>query len=109
MIELDTKDFLDAIRRIKPQKLLNRVKLQEVWIGYGEDTFILELEGAEVTKSAQGSWDGFATISLEKLLAFLNIPPVSSVTRIEFSDGVLKIDSTKIKSDWFLADPARQT
>jgi len=106
-IELDTKDFLDAISRIKPQKLLKRVKLQEVWIGYGEETFVLDLEGAKVTKSAKGSWEGFATISLEKLLALLKIPQSSSITRIEFADGFLKIDSSKLKSDWFIADPIR--
>lgn len=99
-IELSRDDFLGAIKRLKPQRMLKSFAHKEMQIGLFKEEAIFCIEGATTRRSASGVWDGFACVSYGLLLPFLKIKPAGDRVRLEFDQERLRIGSTRFQSRW---------
>jgi len=110
-IELSRDDFLEAIKRLKPGRMLKSYHAKELQIGLDNGEAIFCIEGAITRRSAQGAWNGFACISYGMLLPYLKVKPETERVRLVFDQGRLKIGTARFQARWIGAsmdaDPAR--
>ena len=110
-LELSRDDFLDAIRRLQPARMLKSYLNKELQIGWHEGQAMFSVEGAHNFHQARGQWTGFVCVPFAMVLPYLKVPPVSDPVRLVFEDGVLQIGTTRIKarrvaiSRWIILNP----
>jgi len=102
-IELDRDDFLDAIRRLKPSRMLKSYQAKELQIGFDGAEVTFCIEGATTRRPAQGAWNGFACISYGMLLPYLKVKPETERMRLVFHNGRLKIGTARLQARWISA------
>ncbi len=104
-IELSRDDFLEAIKRLKPGRMLKSYQTKELQIGLDGEEAIFCIEGATPRRPAQGSWHGFACISYGLLLPYLKVKPEAERVRLVFDQGRLKIGTARFQARWIDTSP----
>lgn len=104
-IELSRDDFLEAIKRLKPGRMLKSYQAKELQIGLDGEEAIFCIEGAITRRPARGAWNGFACISYGLLLPYLKVKPETERVRIVFDQGRLKIGTARFPAGWVDASP----
>lgn len=104
-IELYRDDFLEALKRLKPGRMLKSFQTKEVQIGLDNGEAIFCIEGATTRRPASGAWNGFACISYGMLLPYLKVKPETGRVRLVFDQGRLKIGTTRYQARWVDASP----
>ncbi len=104
-IELSRDDFLDAIKRLKPGRMLKSFALKELQIGLVKEEAVFCIEGATTRRPASGVWNGFACVSYGMLLPYLKVKPEVDRVRLELDQGRLRIGTTRFPSRWIDASP----
>ena len=104
-IQLSREDFVDAIKRLKPGRMLKSFLLRELQIGFIDGEVIFAVEGASTRRPAKGQWDGFACLAYGMLFPYLKVKPDSDPVRLTFDAGRLKIGTTRINARWISATP----
>jgi len=99
-IELKRDDFLDAINRLKPKRLLKSYAILELQISFLNSEVIFCVNGAETKKPAIGEWSGFVCLRYGLLLPFLKIKPQSDPLKIEYVDAKIKIETARLTAKW---------
>lgn len=97
---LETRDFLAAIKTIKPHRVNAAAKLSECQLGYVAGEAVFCVNGVQTRRPAAGNWPGFASFRLEYLLAFLKVPPAGDQVVIRYADGKAKIASIYVPATW---------
>lgn len=104
-IELSRNDFLDAIKQIKPGRMLKSFLLRELQIGLVNGEAIFAVEGASTRRPAQGCWNGFACLAYGMLYPYIKVRPDTDPVRLTFENGRLKIGTTRFQARWIEASP----
>ncbi len=104
-IELDREDFLEAIKRLKPGRMLKSYQAKELQIGFEGDEVIFCIEGATTRRPARGAWNGFACLSYGTLLPYLKVKPETVRVHLVFEHGRLKIGTARFQARWIDASP----
>jgi hypothetical protein len=104
-LELTREDFLSALKRLKPGRMLKSYLTKELQIGLLNGEAVFCIEGAQTRRPATGQWTGFACVSYGLLLPFLKVPPDADPVRITFDDGRLRIGTVRFSSRWIQASP----
>lgn len=104
-IELYRDDFLEAIKRLKPGRMLKSYQAKELQIGLDGEEVIFCIEGATTRRPARGAWNGFACISYGMLLPYLKVKPETERVHLVFDQGRLKIGTARFQARWIDASP----
>lgn len=104
-MEVSRDDFLGAIKRLKPARMLKSFAFKELQIGLVKEEAIFCIEGATTRRPASGVWNGFACVSYGMLLPFLKVKPEGDRVRLVFDQGRLRIGSTRYQARWIDASP----
>jgi len=104
-LEISTDDFLDAIKRLKPGRMLKSYMTKELQIGFLKDEAVLCIEGAQTRRPARGKWNGFVCISYGMMIPYLKVKPETETVRLTFKDGRLSIGITRFKVQWIEVSP----
>ena len=106
LITLKTKDFLDAIGRLKKpdnpfeQKTKKRTKIintQECYVSLNRTEAVFSTELVRVhCPIISGEWKGYAITNLASFLIFLKVKPVGKEIKISYTDGKLAIDTLSV-------------
>lgn len=104
-MEISRDDFLDAIKRLKPGRMLKSFSLKELQIGLVNEEAIFCIEGATTRRPASGVWNGFACVSYGMLLPYLKVKPEGDPVRLGFDQGRLRIGPARFQSRWIDASP----
>ncbi len=99
-IELSRDDFVDAIRRLKPGRMLKSYERKELQIGLVVGEALFCIDGAITRRPASGVWNGFACVSYGLLLPYLKVKPEGDRVRLEFNQERLRIGSARFQSRW---------
>lgn len=94
------KDFLSAVRAIKPKRVNVADKLSEFQFGFIDGEAVFCRHGAQTRRPASGNWPGFACFRFAMMLAVLKIPPPGDPIEIRCSGKTLQIGSTKVSVRW---------
>jgi hypothetical protein len=104
-LEISTDDFLDAIKRLKPGRMLKSYMAKELQIGFLKDEAVFCIEGAQTRRPARGHWNGFVCISYGMMIPYLKVKPETENLRLTFKDGRLSIGFTRFKVQWIEVSP----
>jgi hypothetical protein len=105
-LELDTADFVDALKRLKPKRGGKATIAQlETQISLIDDEAVIVVNGALTKCDGSGDWRGFVCLSYGFLLPFTKIKPNADRLRLEYADGKLKIETAKITALWIETSP----
>jgi hypothetical protein len=104
-LEISTDDFLDAIKRLKPGRMLKSYMTKELQIGFLKDEAVFCIEGAQTRRPARGKWNGFVCISYGMMIPYLKVKPETETVRLTFKDGRLSIGITRFKVQWIEVSP----
>ena len=106
LITLKTKDFLDAIGRLKKpdnpfeQKTKKRTKIintQECYVSLNRTEAVFSTELVRVhCPIISGKWKGYAITNLASFLIFLKVKPVGKEINILYADGKITIDTLTV-------------
>ena len=99
-LTIGRKDFLSAVRAIKPKRVNAADKLSEFQFGFIDGEAVFCRHGAQTRRPARGNWPGFACCRFAMILAMLKIPPPGDPIEIRCSGKVLQIGSTKVSARW---------
>lgn len=104
-LEISTDDFLDAIKRLKPGRMIKSYMTKELQIGFLKDEAVFCIEGAQTRRPARGKWNGFVCISYGMMIPYLKVKPETETVRLTFKDGRLSIGITRFKVQWIEVSP----
>lgn len=99
-IEISRESFLDAIQRLKPERMLKSYLSKELEISYSKGEAIFSVNGAQIKQPANGSWKGTVSFKYSYGLNFTKVKPTTDPVRIEFADEKLKIETSRIPATW---------
>lgn len=99
-LEIERKDFLDAIRVLKPRRVNIADKLSEFQLGYVDGEAVFCIHGAQTRRPARGVWPGFACFRFAFMLAVLKEPPPGPLIEIGCSGTSVKIGTTRLQARW---------
>ena len=99
-LEMSRKDFVDAIKRLKPARMLKQYLGREIQIGLinGEAAFCVN--GAQTRRVAKGEWQGFVCFNYGHAFSLTKVQPVNDPVRLEFAEDRLSIESFKMPATW---------
>ncbi len=105
-LELDTADFVDALKRLKPKRGGKAAIAQlETQISMMDSEAVIVVNGALTKCPGSGDWRGFVCLNYGFLLPFTKIKPNNERLRLEYADGKLKIETAKITALWVETSP----
>lgn len=104
-IELSRDDFLDAIKRLKPDRMLKSYRDKELQIGLEGGEVIFCIDGATTRHPASGNWNGIACIAYGMLLTYLRVKPLTEHVHLVFDQGRLKIGTARFNARWIDDSP----
>ncbi len=93
-------DFLKAIRTIKPRRVTKTVQLSNVQLGHLDREAVFCVNGAEARCPARGRWPGLARFPFAYLLSLLKVPPKANPVLIEYDNGKLIVETSRISAGW---------
>ena len=106
LITLKTKDFLDAMERLKKpkssfdQKTKKRTKIintQECYVSLNRTEAVFSTELVRVhCPIISAEWKGYAITNLASFLIFLKVKPVGKEIKISYTDGKLTLDTLSV-------------
>ncbi len=99
-LEIGRDDFVDAIRRLKPERVLKTVLKREIQIGFDRGEAVFNVNGAETRRAAKGKWPGYVSFNFGRALTYTEVLPATDPVRLEFIDDRLRIDSSRLAATW---------
>jgi len=99
-IEIKRKDFLDALKEIKPALRVRGAPERELQIGLVNSQLIFSVEGAFASRPAKGNWPGIASTRLAYFLTFLAANPAEASIRISYQDQKIRASTAVFTSKW---------
>jgi len=106
LITLKTRDFLDAMERLKKpkssfdQKTKKRTKIinaQECYVSLNRTEAVFSTELVRVhCPIISGEWKGYAITNLASFLIFLKVKPVGKEIKISYANGKLTMDTLSV-------------
>jgi hypothetical protein len=100
-LKINTEEFIHAMKGLYRKGLTSRKRPAPVDIGLDRGSVVFSTErGLVRTWLLEGSWPGYATVSLNFLLTFLQIKPKGETVELKHSDGRLIIGTSSIPSVW---------
>ncbi len=99
-LEIGRDDFVDAIRRLKPERVLKTMRRSEIQIGFVRGEAVFNVNGAETRRVATGKWPGFVSFNFGRALTYTEVLPASDPVRLEFANDHLRIDASRISARW---------
>jgi hypothetical protein len=99
-LEIGRKDFVDAIRRLKPGRMTKSMLHREIQIGFIADEAVLCINGAETRRAANGDWPGFVGFNFGHALSYTKVQPIHDPVRLEFKQDRLRIETSRIPATW---------
>ncbi len=99
-IEISRDEFLDAILRLKPSRMLKSYLSKDLEISYSAGAACFNVNGAKVVQPAKGEWEGIVSVKYSYGLNFTKIKPINDPVRFEFENQILKIESARIPAKW---------
>ncbi len=104
-LEIDRKDFLDALKRLKPGRMLKSFLTKELQIGFLKNEAVFCIEGAQTRRPAKGQWNGFVCLPYGLLLPYLKVKPDTAVIRLTYLGGRLSLGVSRYKAKWIDVSP----
>jgi hypothetical protein len=104
-LELTRDDFLSALKKLKPGRMLKSYLGRELQIGLLNNEGVFCIDGAQTRRPAHGDWSGFVCVTYGMLLPFLKVPPDADPLRITFEGGRLRIGTMRMAARWIKASP----
>lgn len=104
-LDITRDDFLSAIKRLKPGRMLKSYQSKELQIGFLDGEAVFCIEGAQTRRPSQGEWKGFACVPFGLVLPFLKVPPMTDTVRLSFEDGRLRIGTVRYTAKWIEVSP----
>ena len=103
-LTLNTKDFVDAVKRMTPKRVRKVTKNDEVAIFVSNACFMISNRQLITECPLKNeNWTGCVELKFNVLLSISLIPPASPEITISFKDGKLKIASLSISAKWLAA------
>ncbi len=99
-LEISKKDFIDAIRTLKPKRINPATKQSEFQLGYIDGEAVFCINGAQTRRPARGVWPGFACFRFAFMLAVLKLPPPGPRIEIRRSGTGVQIGPTRVSARW---------
>ena len=99
-IDLTTKDFLQALRTVKPKLRSTAKKAGTLDISLINGEAVFCVAGAITRIPANGHWAGLVELPILTMLSFIQVPPPGEVVRLEFDGEKVKIGSFRCKANW---------
>jgi hypothetical protein len=106
LITLKTKDFLDAIGRLKKpdnpfeqksKKSTKIINVQECYVSLNRTEAVFSTGLVRVhCPIISGEWKGYAMTNLASFLIFLKVKPVGKEINISYADGKITIDTLTV-------------
>lgn len=99
-LDIRKKDFVDAVRSLKPKRVNAATKLSEFQLGYIDGEAVFCINGAQVRRPAHGVWPGFACFRFAFMLAILKVPPPAPQIEIRRYGSGIQIGATRVPARW---------
>jgi len=94
------KDFIEAVRVLKPRRVNAATGLSEFQLGYLDGEAVFCVNGAQVRRPARGRWPGFACFRFAFMLAMLKVPPPGERIEIRRVGGNVQVGATRMTARW---------
>ncbi len=99
-LELPTKDFIQALKTVKPRLRSVAKKAGTLDISFINGEVIFCVGGAMTRVHAKGHWAGVVEAPFLTMLTFIQVPPASDNVKLEFDGEKFKIGSFRCKASW---------
>lgn len=99
-LELPTKDFIQALKTVKPRLRSVAKKAGTLDISFINGEAVFCIGGAMTRINAQGHWAGLVETPFLTLLSFIQVPPAGETVKLEFDGDKFKIGSFRCKATW---------
>ena len=99
-IDLPTKDFIKALKTVKPRLRSTAKKAGTLDISFINGEAVFCVGGAMTRIPATGHWAGLVETPFLTLLSFIQVPPAGDSVKLEFDGEKFKIGSFRCKATW---------
>lgn len=99
-INLSTKDFIQALKTVKPKLRSTAKKAGTLDISFINGEAVFCVGGAMTRVPASGHWAGLVETPFLTLLSFIQVPPAGDIVKLEFNGDTFKIGSFRCKASW---------
>jgi hypothetical protein len=99
-INLPTKDFIKALKTVKPRLRSTAKKSGTLDISFINEAAVFCVGGAMTRISATGHWAGLVETPFLTLLSFIQVPPTGDTVKLEFDGEKFRIGSFRCKASW---------
>ena len=99
-IDLPTKEFVQALKTVKPRLRSTAKKAGTLDISLINGEAVFCVGGAMTRVTAKGHWAGLVETPFLTLLSFIQVPPAGDSVKLEFDGEKFKIGSFRCKATW---------
>ena len=99
-IDLPTKDFITALKTVKPRLRSTAKRAGTLDISFINGDAVFCVGGAMTRVTAKGHWAGLVETPFLTLLSFIQVPPAGDTVKLEFDGEKFKIGSFRCKATW---------
>ncbi len=99
-LELPTKDFIQALKTVKPRLRSVAKKAGTLDISFINGEAIFCVGGVMTRVHAKGHWAGVVEAPFLTMLSFIQVPPAGDSVKLEFDGEKFKIGSFRCKGSW---------
>lgn len=99
-LTLATKDFVQALKTVKPKLRSAAKKAGSLDISFINGEAVFCVGGAMTRVTAKGHWAGLVETPFLTLLSFIQVPPAGDTVKLEFDGEKLRIGSFRCKATW---------
>lgn len=99
-IDLPTKDFIQALKTVKPRLRSAAKKAGTLDISFINGEAVFCVGGAMTRLPAQGHWAGVVETPFLTLLSYIQVPPAGDTVKLQFDGEKFKIGSFRCKANW---------
>ena len=99
-IDLPTKDFIKALKTVKPRLRSTAKKAGTLDISLINGQAVFCVGGAMTRISAKGHWAGLLATPFLTLLSLIQVPPAGDTVKLQFDGEKFKIGSFRCKATW---------
>lgn len=99
-IDLQTKDFVQALKTVKPKLKSTAKKAGTLDISFINGEAVFCVAGAMTRIPGKGHWAGLVETPFLAMLAFIKIPPAGEAIKLQFDGETMKIGSFRCKATW---------
>ena len=99
-LELPTKDFVQALKTVKPRLRSTAKKAGTLDISFINGEAVFCVGGAMTRVAAKGHWAGLVETPFLTLLSFVQVPPAGEIVKLEFDGEKFKIGRFRCKATW---------